>query len=96
MPEGLGFLADILNVRLRVISGVELEVFLSQLMAELANNHSHLVVLAHTFGINPVLELPRDRVARVSWEEVDAAGVEGATAVLSVYVLLISLEKLVQ
>jgi hypothetical protein len=94
LPKGLGFAAYVLNVGLWVVSRDEWEVFLGQLMAELADDHSHLVILTHTFGVNSVLELPRNGVAGVAWEQVDVVGFEWA-GLLSILIWLICLKEFV-
>ena len=52
--------------------------------------------MTDTFGINSVLIFPRNWIARITWEEVDVTGVCGTTTLLTVQVLLVSLEKLKQ
>ena len=54
-------------------------------MAELADDHSHLVILTHTFRVNSVLEFPRNGVAGVAWEQVDVVGLEWA-GLLSIFI----------
>ena len=65
-------------------------------MGELTDDYAHLVVLGNAVCIHSVLEPARDGVARVTWEQVNAAVVElTVTGVLTICVLLVSFEELV-